>query len=448
MQDDDTDGIIPFQIDEIKDIAGNPTPGTDATTDGSTVIFDNTQPTLDPVRIASSNADTTWAKVGDTISITFVANELLTDQVTSIVEQSANISELGGGQKYLAIYEMIDTDPEGEVIFEILVTDSVGLTSDPATETTNSSQVIFDRTLPTLDIVNIQSTNENNSSIAITGDDVVITFTPAEPLLIDSINVTIANEPAAVAQDGDSYVANLTLSGDEPGGILPYTIDFKDRASNPGIQVISSTDDSYVNHDIVPPELLDISIFSNNLDTTWAKPGDTVFVKFVANEELDNLDITISGVSSEYLDDGAATYRGYHIMDDNDNEGIITFNISYTDLGGATGPDGNATTDETSVRYDRTLPILNNIRMSSNNAMGDSAGIGDIDSLFFTASEAQRNVAVLISDSSVVPIQNGFDFIATREMLDSDPDGLITFSITLEDSAGNSTGDVTETNDG
>ena len=286
-------------------------------------------------------------------------------------QQSANISELGGGQKYLAIYEMIDTDPEGEVIFEILVTDSVGLTSDPVTETTNSSQVIFDRTLPTLDIVNIQSTNENNSSIAITGDDVVITFTPAEPLLIDSINATIANETATVTQDGDNYIATLTISGDEPGGILPYTIDFKDRASNPGIQVTSSTDDSYVNHDIVPPELLDISIFSNNLDTTWAKPGDTVFVKFVANEELDNLDITISGVSSEYLDDGAATYRGYHIMDDNDNEGIITFNISYTDLGGATGPDGNATTDETSVRYDRTLPILNNILGRLSSIMGN-----------------------------------------------------------------------------
>ena len=448
MQDSDSDGIIPFQIGEIRDIAGNPTAGTETTTDGSTVVFDNTKPTLDPVRIRSSNADSTWAKVGDTISIKFVANELLSDQVTSIVGQAANISELGGGQKYLAMYEMIDSDPEGEVIFEIIVTDSVGLLSDPVTSTTNSSQVIFDRTLPTLDLVNIQSTNANNSSIAITGDDVVITFTPAEPLLIDSINVTIANEPATLIQDGDSYVATLTLSGDEPGGILPYTIDFKDRASNSGVQVTASTDDSYVNHDIVPPELLNISIFSNNLDTTWAKPGDTVFVKFVANEELDNLDVTISGVSSEYLDDGAANYRGYRLMNNNDNEGTITFNIAYTDLGGATGPDGNATTDETRVRYDRTLPILSNIRMSSNNAMGDSAGIGDIDSLFFTASEPQRNVEVLISDSNVVPIQNGSDFIATREMLDSDPDGLILFSIILEDSAGNSTGDVTETNDG
>ena len=115
------------------------------------------------------------------------------------------------------MYEMIDSDPEGEVIFEIIVTDSVGLLSDPVTSTKNSSQVIFDRTLPALDFVNIQSTNVNNSSIAITGDDVVITFTPDEPLLIDSINVTIANEPATLIQDGDSFVATLTLSGDEPG---------------------------------------------------------------------------------------------------------------------------------------------------------------------------------------------------------------------------------------
>ena len=79
-----------------------------------TVVFDNAKPTLDPVRIRSSNADSTWAKVGDTISIKFVANELLSDQVTSIVGQAADISELGGGQKYLAMYEMIDSDVKGK----------------------------------------------------------------------------------------------------------------------------------------------------------------------------------------------------------------------------------------------------------------------------------------------------------------------------------------------
>ena len=82
-----------------------------------------------------------------------------------------------------------------------------------------------------------------------------------------------------------------------------------------------ASDDSYVNHDIVPPELLSVSIYSNNQDSTWAKPGDTVFVKFLANEALDNLDIIISNSISSYIDDGAANYRGYHIMEENDEEG-------------------------------------------------------------------------------------------------------------------------------
>ena len=135
-------------------------------------------------------------------------------------------------------------------------------------------------------------------------------------------------------------------------------------------------------------------------------------------------------------------------MDADDEEGIINFSIDYTDLGGAVGPSANATTDETTVRYDRTVPQLTGVRVSSNNAMIDSAAIGDIDSLFFTSSEAQRNVSVTIADSNVVPIQNLSDFIGTRELLDEDPDGIVSFSITLEDSAGNSTGDVIETNDG
>ena len=94
-------------------------------------------------------------------------------------------------------------------------------------------------------------------------------------------------------ESGDSYIATLTLSGEEPGGILPFTIDFLDRASNRGVQVANSTDDSYVNHDIVPPEILTASVYSSNQDTTWSKLGDTVYVKFSANEALDNLDILI-----------------------------------------------------------------------------------------------------------------------------------------------------------
>jgi len=447
MQGGDPDGVISFDIGVILDISGNPNNGTTSTTDGSSVTFDNTKPGLDIVRIASNNPDSIWAKVGDMVSIHFVANELLTSQTSNIVGQSMSITDLGS-EKYLAQYEMLESDTEGELNFEILVTDSVGLESDPITETSNSSNVTFDKTLPILDQVTIRSNNENNTSIAITGDDVILTFTPAEPLIMDSMIVTIANENVTLVEDGDAYVATLTLSGDEPGGILPFVIDFQDRASNRGIQVVGTLDDSYVNHDIVPPEILTTSIFSNNQDTTWSKLGDTVFVKFSANEALTNMNILIAGNSSDYIDDGAAKYRGFHVMDEDDEEGSISFSIEYTDLGGAIGPSASSTTDGTTVRYDRTLPILTNIRVSSNNAMIDSAAIGDNDSLFFTISEPQRNITTIIGGATIIPQQNGFEFIAVHELLDEGEDGLISFSITVEDSAGNSTGEVTETSDG
>ena len=447
MQDGDSDGIIPFEIEGILDVSGNPNDGTTVTTDGSTVTFDNTKPTLNLVRISSNNPDSTWAKIGDLISLVFIADELLIAQAASIVEQEMTISDLGS-EKYLAQYQMIETDIEGQLFFEILVTDSVGIESDPIIETTNSSSVIFDRTPPTLSQVNIRSNNENNTSIAIAGDDVILTFVPEEPLLMDSIIVTIANENVTLTEDGDNYVATLNLSGDEPGGILPFTIDFQDRASNQGLQVTNTLDDSYVNHDIVPPEILTASMYSNNCDTTWSKIGDTVYVKFSANEALDNLDILIAGNVSDYIDDGAANYRGFHVMDGDDEEGSISFSIEYTDLGGAIGPSASSTTDGTIVRFDKTAPTLTDIRVSSNNSRIDSAAIGDIDSLFFTASEAQGSLQVLIAGSNVVPNQNGLEFIAVRELIEEGEDGFINFSITMEDSACNSTGEVTETSDG
>ena len=72
MQEGDDQGVILFDTGEILDIAGNPDNGSTSTTDGSTVTFDNTKPTLNVVRISSSNSDSTWAKIGDTVSIIFI----------------------------------------------------------------------------------------------------------------------------------------------------------------------------------------------------------------------------------------------------------------------------------------------------------------------------------------------------------------------------------------
>ena len=193
-----------------------------------------------------------------------------------------------------------------------------------------------------------------------------------------------------MTESNGSYTATLTLTGSEPDGILEYTIDFKDRAGNPGIQVIATTDESSVNHDIFPPEIEIVSITSNNSDSSWAKVGDSVFVTFTASETLNNISITIAGVSSSYNELSGAKYQGYHIMDDSNDEGDIPFLITYTDLGGAIGPDADTTTNNTNVEFDKTVPEISLTRMATNNVYGDSlAGIGSVDTLSFTISENQ-----------------------------------------------------------
>ena len=448
MQEGDTEGVIPFQIDTLTDSKGNPTEGSSTTTDETEVTFDNTQPTINPVTILSNNPDTEWAKVGDTVTVTFTGEETLTSQTATIVTQSATIADLGG-QVYTAKYKMTESDPEGEITFEIIVTDQVELESDPVTGTTDESLVIFDRTAPTLDLVHIESNNENNTLIAIGGNEIYLTFTPDEPLILDSIVVTISGLATNLTESDGSYTATLTLTGSEPEGILEYTIDFKDRAGNPGIQVTATTDGSYVNHDIYPPEIDIASIASNNSDSSWAKVGDSVFVTFIASEVLDNITITIAGVASSYNELSMAQYQGYHVMDDSNDEGDIPFLISYSDLGGATGPDADTTTNNTNVQFDKTIPEFSSTRMATNNVYGDSlAGIGTVDTLSFTISEVHRDLSVELAGSVKTPSQDGLNFSTTHTFTESDTEGWVTFTISMTDSAGNPSDTLTATQDG
>ncbi len=448
MQDSDEDGIIIFQIDTLTDSRGNPAEGTSSTTDDTQVIFDKTQPTLNPVSVISNNPDLEWAKVGDSITISFSSDEGLMVTTGTIVTQAAIVTDLGGNS-FTAKYEMTEADPEGEIEFEIIVTDLVGLNSDPVSETTDETSVIFDRTLPELDYVHIESSNINNTSIGISGNDVYLTFTPNEPLILDSMVVTISETPATVAESEGSYTSKITLTGAEADGILSFSVDFKDRAGNPGNQVTSTTDDSYVNHDILPPEINYVSIASNNPDTSWAKVGDSIFVTFIATEVLDNITVTIAGVSTGYDNPSTAKYRGLYVMSEDDNEGAITLYISYTDLGGAPGPDADTTTNETEVLFDRTTPDFSLTEMNTNNVYGDTlAGIGSTDTLRFQISEEYRDLNITLAGSEKIPSQDGLSFTAAHTFIGNEDEGWVQFSISMTDLAGNESVELTDTQNG
>ncbi len=446
MTDAYSDGPISFSVDSLVDIHGNPASGFDGVTDDSEVIFDNTQPTLNPISIFSNNLiNTDRAKVNDQITITFTGEESLMEQSGTIVSQAAIITDLGG-DTYKAEYQMQDSDPEGEIAFELLVTDLVGIVSEPIIETTNGSTVIFDRRNPELDFVHIESDNSNNTTIGIGGNNIILTFTADESLTSDSVNVTIADTVASISESGGTYTATTLLTGNEPDGLIAFTIDFMDLAGNVGTQIVTTTDNSYVNHDVLPPEILSVSIASNNADSTRAKVGDSIFVSFSASEVLDNLSIVIGGNNVNHLNPSPAKYKGFYLMTQNDLEGIIDFNIAYTDLGGESGPDADTTTNNTQVLFDKTIPEFSLTRMFTNNIYGDSlAGIGTTDTLQFEISEPYKELTVMISGNQKIPEQSELRFKTYHTFTGEEEDGWVDFSIFMQDSAGNESELLTET---
>ena len=146
IQDSDmlTGGFLPFTIDFI-DCPGNIGLTDSTTSDESFVSIDIGPPEMVSVKIFSSNQDSSWAKVGDSVFVYFVVNEPLkivgspADALApfsslKIGENSIEVSNVPNTTTYTGFYIMDESDIEGSVPLEILFYDCLLYTSDAADE--------------------------------------------------------------------------------------------------------------------------------------------------------------------------------------------------------------------------------------------------------------------------------------------------------------------------
>ncbi|QEP44463.1 hypothetical protein D5085_15795 [Ectothiorhodospiraceae bacterium BW-2] len=108
-----------FTIDAV-DAAGNAMTQVTATTDSSSVSFDTTAPALTAVSIASDNSDTTLAKVGDTVTLSFTTDG--SHSGTPIVTLGGNGVTVTNtsGNTYTASYTLQAGDTEGAVSLPLM----------------------------------------------------------------------------------------------------------------------------------------------------------------------------------------------------------------------------------------------------------------------------------------------------------------------------------------
>ena len=104
-----------------------------------------------PPAISSNNNNyVTLAKVFDSVNITIIASESIQEPVVSIGGMAALIS--GSASSWGAIREMISGDPDGSIGFTVDYMDMAGNDGTQSTQTSDNSDVVFDKTPPTLSV--------------------------------------------------------------------------------------------------------------------------------------------------------------------------------------------------------------------------------------------------------------------------------------------------------
>ncbi len=268
-------GVTPaVQITVNTSLKDNATGIKPVVTDPSAVTpADNAAPILTNASIASDNADSSLAKIGDTVTIAITASETLGGLPSVTIDGNAAAVVSTGGNSYEATRVMQAGDTEGVVAFTIDFADAVGNTGIQVTATTDASSVTFDETIPILNNVSITSNNAN-SALAIAGNTVTISFTSNETL-IWSPAVTIDGNPADTVNDlgGNNYSATRVMQLGDTEGVIAFMIDFADSAGNAGAQVTVTTDSSSVSYDESAPQINISSLEEDNLyvDITFSE---------------------------------------------------------------------------------------------------------------------------------------------------------------------------------
>ena len=203
-------------------------------------VVDNVVPTLTAVTAASNNTNTTKAKVGDVITLTFTASEALAALPTATISgQTATVASTGGNS-YTATRTMLTGDAEGTA-FSIDFSDVATNAGTQVTGVTSGSLVTFDKTAPTGYAVSfttspINSTNKTAVAFAFTGAEVGTTYNYS----IDDTNATTTavTGTGTIATTTDS-ISGIDLSGLDDGN-LTLSVTLTDPTGNVGTTVTNT----------------------------------------------------------------------------------------------------------------------------------------------------------------------------------------------------------------
>ena len=157
-------------------------------------------------------------------------------------------------------FDMRSTDPEFKNIDEIRIcgADLGGGNYDVIygyLESLTYDTDPIDEVPPIVSTLTMTSNNANAATVARAGDTITLNITANEA--IQSPTVTLANNNATISDAGDSdertWKATYIMQEGDSSGVVPFTLDFCDKAGNAATQVTAVTVGSSVTFDKIAP---------------------------------------------------------------------------------------------------------------------------------------------------------------------------------------------------
>jgi gliding motility-associated-like protein len=433
LQTTDAEGTVAFNI-SFNDLTGNAGVAVNATTNSSSVAFDKTAPTLSSVAILSNNANTALAKVGNVITINFISSETIATPVVTVAGNAAAVTNTSGNN-WSANYTMVTGDQTGTVPFTISFNDLAGNLGTQVAATTNSSSVVFDKTAPTLSSISILSNNAN-TALAKVGNLISVNFVSSETIAAPV--VTIGGNAATITNtSGNNWAATYTMAAGDAAGTVSFNISFSDQTGNPGTAITATTNNSSVTFDKTAPTLSSVSILSNNANTALAKVGNMITINFISAETIATPVVTVAGNAATVTNTGGNNWTATYTIATGDQTGIVAFNISFSDQAGNNGVAVTATTNSSSVTFDKTAPTLTSVSILSNNANTALAKVGNMITVNFISSETIATPVVTVAGNAAAITNTGNNWKATYTLVNADAEGVVAFAISFSDVVGN-----------
>ncbi|OGZ26014.1 MAG: hypothetical protein A2W71_00685 [Candidatus Nealsonbacteria bacterium RIFCSPLOWO2_02_39_8] len=427
------------------------------------VTYDVILPNLTTVHIASNNAsNNTLAKVGDTITLTFVASENLASKPTVNIAthliDAGNVVQGTDAKNWTATYIMTGSDAEGAVPFTIDFTDFAANQGSSVMAVKDSSSVTFDKTAPTVptavtftaiggivvaNTVNTTNTNFTGGATIIAGEatggyaELLISGNPFSTPIKDN---TIADQDTLVFFDAGLTSNTAVQTQITAGGVLSARL--YDAAGN---YIDNEVANPIIIADYIIPTFASVALGADEyVNASEATAGVNIAIITTGVENGRTVSCTITSTTGNVGPvTGAITDNAVIIASGALNglaDGNITATCSVSDTTGNPAVNGTDIAEKDVVAP--TAPVIAHIAVDEKINIAEKAAI-----VVVGTAESGSIINVSLSDAihtvsnSGVATGGAYSITIDGTTL---TDGTITPSVIATDAAGNVSGADTD----